>query len=64
MDVELDVERKATPLSAFPKNEPGKPGVFVKKDKDEKAEYWCFCIKDIYFDLFAGTKKKSWRQRR
>lgn len=59
MDIELDVERKATPLSAFPKNEPGKPGIFVKKTKDKKAEYSCFCIKDIYSDLFAGTKKRA-----
>ena len=58
MDIELDVERKATPLSAFPKNKPGKPGIFVKKAKDEKAEYCCFCIKDIYSALFAGTKKR------
>lgn len=55
----MDVERKTAPLSAFPKNEPGKPAVFVKKGKDEKAEYWCFCIKDIYSDLFAGTKKRA-----
>ena len=58
MNIELDVERKATPLSAFPKNEHGKPGIFVKKAKDDKAEYCCFCIKDIYSDLFAGTKKE------
>ena len=59
MDIELDVERKATPLSTFPKNEHGKPGIFVNKAKDEKAEYCCFCIKDIYSDLFAGTKKRA-----
>lgn len=59
MNIELDVERKATPLSAFPKNEHGKPGIFVKKAKDDKAEYCCFCIKDIYSDLFAGTKKRA-----
>ena len=59
MDVELNVESKATPLSSFPKNEPGKPCVFVKKGNNEKAEHWCFCIKDIYSDLFAGTKKRA-----
>lgn len=55
----MEAERKTAPLSAFPKNEPGKAAVFVEKGKDEKAEYWCFCIKDIYSDLFAGTKKRA-----
>lgn len=48
-------EEKSTQLSNFPKHEPGKPRIFVER----VSSYPCFCINDIYLDLFAGSKPKA-----
>lgn len=49
------LEEKRTQLSDFPKREPGKPGIFAER----VGKFPCFCINDIYLELFASTKAKS-----
>lgn len=48
-------ENKMTQLSEFPKREPGRPGIFAER----VGNYPCFCINDIYIELFAGEKTKA-----
>ena len=48
-------EERRTQLSDFPKCEPGKPEIFFER----VGSYPCFCINDIYLELFAGSKKKA-----
>lgn len=48
-------EERNTQMSEFPKREPGKPGIFVEL----VSSYPCFCINDIYLDIFTGTKAKA-----
>ena len=48
-------EERSTQQSDFPKLEPGKPGIFFER----VGPYPCFCINDIYLELFAGSKTKA-----
>ena len=49
------LEEKRTQLSNFPRREIGKPRIFAER----VGKYSCFCINDIYLDLFAGGKTKE-----
>lgn len=51
------LEKRSKPLSRFPKCEHGKPCILTEK---KKALYPCFCIQNIYFDLFVDTKTDEW----
>ena len=51
----MNPEVKTSQQSGFPKREPGKPGIFY----GQQALYPCFCINDIYRDLFTGSKAKA-----
>lgn len=53
----MTAEKKSNTLSRFPKCKPGKPRILADK---KKAMYPCFCIQNIYFDLFVDTKTEEW----
>ena len=53
-------KEKANPLSRFPKPEPGKPCILEGK---RKTAHPCFCIQELYVELFVGARTELGRTR-